>query len=70
MAKKKHYPDKALIKEDRSATANLPQDVKIIKLPRFGYGLDEGLNDGMSGIDYQVEMDDRKMRKGLQPEKA
>ena len=69
---KKYYGngDSGIIKEDRSSFANLPQEVKMTKMPQLGYGFDEKLNDKMSGVDYQIDMDVRKMRKHEQPEKA
>ena len=50
--------------------ANLPQGVIIKKYPSsFGY-LPENLNDGLSGIDKQVSLDNAKKRGNLKPKKV
>ena len=62
--------DGGMIHEDKSAIANLPQDVKYMQYPRYGEGYSDGrLNDTASGIQDQVVADDRMMMKHLKPEK-
>lgn len=63
------YEDGAMIREDRNALANLPQQVIMREFPREGGYLPEGLNDTIRGVDEQMDADNRKKMKYLQPEK-
>lgn len=55
--------DSGMLSEDRSAVANLPQDVIVKQYPRCPYGLDSYLDDTMSGIDKQIGSDDGAARR-------
>lgn len=54
--------DAGMIHEDRSAIANLPQEVMIKSYPKAGYSLDGDLNDSISGVDKQIDILDGKKR--------
>ena len=67
--KRREMADGSMLFEDRSAIANLPQNVKYHLYPKAVGGLGENLNDGITGIDHQEKKDDSKMKSHLQPEK-
>ncbi len=67
--KRREMTDGSMIYEDRSAIANLPQDVKYHAYPKTGFYLGEYLNDTISGIDHQENKDGMYARKNKQPEK-
>ena len=67
--KRREMTDGSMIYEDRGAIANLPQDVKYHEYPKTGFYAGESLNDTGSGIDHQENVDGKKMRSHLQPEK-
>lgn len=74
MAKKRYYDSgksmgDGMIKEDRSAIANLPQQVIMKQYPESPYGNDYGLNDNIRGIDVQMSEDKVKPKKGNYPNK-
>lgn len=58
-----------IIKEDKHAVANLPQEVIMKPFPRMKYGLDPYLDDTISGIDSQQYADEKQMHKGLSKSK-
>lgn len=62
--------DGGMIREDRSAMANLPQNV--IMRPWVGREatLPESLNDTISGVDSQINGDNAKRRSGFAPKKV
>jgi hypothetical protein len=61
--------DGGMIHENHNAIANLPQEVMIKPWPpRPGY-LPEVLDDGISGIDRQLAMDDAYTSAGFEPKK-
>ena len=63
--------DGGMIREDRSAIANLPQDVKIKPYPMTGPYMPEGLDDTISGVDHQMSaLDDSKRRAHNVPKKV
>jgi len=77
MAKKRYYSDSmsgldgrrrmeaegaAMIKEDKSAVANLPQDVVMREYPKNSYDHYD-LNDDIKGIDVQMKDDVSKERR-------
>lgn len=62
--------DAGMISEDRNAIANLPQDVMIKAYPKAGAYLPEDLNDKISGIDHQINLDDSLRRKSFAPKKV
>ena len=70
MAKKRYYGGDIRMNNDTSAMANLPQQVVIKKYPPSTGYLPENLNDGMSGIDSQVSLDNAKKSSNLEPKKV
>jgi hypothetical protein len=63
--------DGGMIREDRSAIANLPQNVMIKAYPYAGADMPEGLDDTISGIDHQMNtLDDAKRRAHNVPKKV
>jgi hypothetical protein len=58
-----------MIREDKNAMANLPQEVMIKQYPRVRYEMDENINDNLRGIDRQMEDDGKKQKRGAFPEK-
>lgn len=76
MARKKYYSnerieDSGMIREDRSAVANLPQNVMMKEWPKVDYTGFEGLDDTIRGVDQQMRDDARggKKKRGRNPEK-
>ena len=61
--------DYGMIKEDRNAVANLPQEVIMRAYPKGNYGYEKGLNDTIGGIDMQIRDDSKKFKKDAYPEK-
>lgn len=61
--------DGAMLNEDRSAIANLPQDVKYHAWPKAPAYANYNLNDNISGVDKQMDEDGMGMRKHIQPGK-
>jgi len=61
--------DAGMIHEDHSAIANMPQGVMIKDWPKGNYGMREGLNDTITGIDRQMGEDDSKRNKHERPHK-
>jgi hypothetical protein len=68
--KRMELEDSGMIREDRNATANLPQNV-IMKDYYKGnnYGYEVGLDDTVSGVDRQMKEDARGMKRSEYPEK-
>lgn len=61
--------DGGMIKEDRSAIANLPQNVMIKAYPKVDpYGVYH-LNDTIKGVDRQMSDDGEEKKTGEFPEK-
>lgn len=76
MAKKRYYNKmdrggSMMIKEDRNATANLPQKEIMKEYPKVYYRPEDNLNDDIRGIDAQISEDarGRKKRRKKYPEK-
>lgn len=81
MAKKRYYDerrsmeynDSMMIKEDRSAVANLPQQVVMKEYPKSPYLVDGDmdLNDNIRGVDMQMWKDShgKDLKKKSYPEK-
>ena len=76
-----HYPETEgqmsrfgsddMIQEDKSRTANLPGDVKMIAYPNsFGFLPGDYLDDSIHGIDQQKKLDHEGMMKQLKPHKG
>jgi len=68
--RKQEMEDAGYLHEDRREVANLPQNVIMRPYPKTGPWLPEGLNDTITGIDYQMDMDDRKRREHFVPKKV
>jgi len=70
MAKKKYY-DGGMISEDRSATANLPQNVIMKVYPKVGFMNYSELNDTIRVVDNQMNDDasGKGIKKGSFPTK-
>jgi hypothetical protein len=62
--------DAGMIREDRSAIANMPQEVMMKQYPKPGNYMPEDLNDDISGVDRQMDMDNSKRRAHMQPKKV
>lgn len=62
--------DGSMIREDHSAVANLPQNVIMRPYRRGGYGIPEGLNDTIEGVDRQMGYDDKKRSEHMYPKKV
>ncbi len=77
MAKKKYYngnegmrhEDGGMLHEDRSAIANLPQDVKYHAWPEANDYRDYNLNDNIMGIDVQMKDDSKRGKRDKYPQK-
>lgn len=63
------HMDYTMLREDRTAIANMPQQVIMKMYPKVNYSMDEGLNDDIRGIDYQMDQDGKRQKKGPYPEK-
>lgn len=66
-ARAQEKKDGAMISEDMSAVANMPQSVIMREYPKTGYAY-YNLNDTLSGVDSQIKSD-MKEKKGSNPEK-
>lgn len=74
MAKKKYYNDSrsekdVMIKEDRNAPANLPQNVVHKMYPAADDYRMFDLNDDLRGVDAQMYEDSKGGKKGKYPQK-
>lgn len=74
---KRHYEDRRgmemeehMISEDRSAIANLPQNVMIKAYSKNDNYMPEDINDGISGIDRQIGADNSKRKAHNVPKKV
>lgn len=67
---KQEAVDGSMIREDHGAVANLPQAVIMRPYRKGGYGIPEGLNDTIEGIDRQIDSDNGGRRKHMYPEKV
>ncbi len=61
--------DGSMLKEDRSAIANLPQDVKMTQYPKPNDYMPEMIDDSIRGIDEQMRSDNEGRRKNFKPKK-
>jgi hypothetical protein len=68
MAKRYYGGDGSMISKDMSATANMPQNAVMRKYPAVPYAM-YGLNDTITGIDYQMKSDMKGKKTGKMPEK-
>lgn len=55
--RRREYEDSMMIREDRNAIANLPQDVKYVQYPQSPYYKQPELNDTIRGVDRQLADD-------------
>jgi N-methylhydantoinase B/oxoprolinase/acetone carboxylase alpha subunit len=62
--------DGGMIHEDRSAIANMPQEVMFKTYPRGGSYTPENLDDTITGIDKQIGLDDNKRNSHMVPKKV
>jgi hypothetical protein len=62
--------DGGMLHEDRSAIANMPQNIIMRPYPKNNGYLPEDLDDSIRGIDMQIDMDDRKRREHFKPKKV
>lgn len=67
--RKQEREDGAMIREDRKAVANLPQNVMYHEWPKARHYHDYGLDDTIRGIDRQENEDNAGMERHLQPGK-
>ena len=67
--RKQEMEDGGMIREDRSAIANLPQEVMMKAYPKTGPYMPEDLNDTISGVDSQMDGDDSQRRLSFNPHK-
>lgn len=63
------HADYTMLNEDRNAIANMPQNVIMKMYPKINYSMQEGLNDDIRGVDYQINQDGKRQKKGEFPEK-
>lgn len=69
MRDRMEYDDSGMIREDKSAIANLPQDKMIKMWPQEPGYMYSQLPDTIKGIDKQMADDRRKGKKEKYPEK-
>lgn len=62
--------DGGMLHEDRSAIANMPQNIIMRAYPVNGGYLPEDLDDTIKGVDEQINMDDRKRKEHFHPKKV
>lgn len=63
--------DGGMIREDRSAVANLPQEVMYKPYPKNRDYLPEDLDDTIKGVDHQIEtLDGKKRDRDFMPKKV
>lgn len=62
--------DAGMIKEDRGAIANLPQEVMMKPYPKGYSYMPEDLDDTIRGVDHQIGLDDSKRREHFMPKKV
>lgn len=68
--RKQERMDGEMISEDHSAMANLPQSPIMKFYARPDGFMTEGLNDSISGVDAQINLDARQRDKHLNPKKV
>lgn len=68
--RKMEMEDAGMIREDRSAIANLPQNVMIKPYPRTGPYESDVLDDTLKGIDKQIDYDDSQRQSHFYPKKV
>jgi hypothetical protein len=68
--RKEEMREGGMINEDRSAIANMPQEVMMKPYPKTGPYMPENLDDTIRGVDHQMDMDDSKRRQHNVPKKV
>lgn len=63
VARRQEHEDFEMIREDKSAIANLPQDVKYHAWPKARHYAEYNLDDTIHGIDKQMDEDGAQMRR-------
>lgn len=64
-----NYQDSGMLYDDKSAVANMPQNVKYHAWPKAEDYRNYDLNDTISGIDVQMKDDSKKGKRGKYPQK-
>lgn len=67
--RRQEMEDAGMIREDRSAIANLPQNVMIKPYPKTGPYNPEILDDSIKAVDEQMDADDKGRAKIFAPHK-
>lgn len=67
--RRQEMEDGGMIREDRSAIANLPQEVMMKAYPKTGPYMPEDLDDTIRGVDKQIDGDDSQRRRTFNPHK-
>jgi hypothetical protein len=68
--KSQERADGSMLSEDKSAIANMPQNVIIKMYPKSGAYMPENLDDTLRGVDGQMDADDAKRRAHFAPKKV
>jgi hypothetical protein len=69
-SKRMQSQDGSMLNDDRSAVANMPQDVKYHGWPSSDIYTPENLDDTIRGINAQKNLDGNKMKARLVPKKV
>jgi hypothetical protein len=68
MRDRMEYDASMMVREDKSATANLPQNVIMKEYPKVAYANND-VPDTLGGIDNQMRDDSKHQKSGKYPEK-
>lgn len=68
--RRQEMEDAGMIHEDKSAIANMPQEVMIKPYPMSGRYMPEDLDDTIHGVDRQMDYDDSQRQKTFMPKKV
>ena len=69
MRRHQEMKDAGMLHDDKSAVANMPQDVKYKPWGNDFKGFDSYLNDDISGINKQMDMDEAGAKRHNVPKK-
>ena len=64
------HVDGSMLSEDHSAVANLPQGVVMRPFARAEGYLPDGLDDGITGVDRQMALDNSQKMRHFAPKKV
>jgi hypothetical protein len=67
--RKQEMEDGGMIREDKSAIANLPQEVMMKPYPKTGPYMPEMIDDTIRGVDKQMDEDDSQRARHFKPHK-